>query len=535
MRRSSALARARDSSQRPFSNENDNENPRTKKRKLAEKITPCVSAQDVKISGREALSAVNSQQELITPPFSTGELLPSLSCLGQVDWEGTRMASEEVEALLNMKMTGKAKFDLKGRNDQMMEYIKKLRSCIRQLLQVESAYILQKEQQQIELQEERKIWKETETKFKVKQDELEAGLLEVNQRCSVLEEISAKSEAARQEGLLRHEKDSEALRAAADERVHLLEETEKLRKEASSAIQQVETLQDINRRLQEYNTSLQQYNSKLQSDAAQAIEENSRTQKEKVAILETLGTVRGNNSALQTQLDTVKASLLAETTQRSFIKEELIRLRGELQRALEEKEKAQAELQALTTENARFRELTGKSAAEIEVITSQAAALEERYHTQTEQLRLVKQQLDLANKRLEVAEASLAWQRKEGHDSISKLEQLQKQLAEADQKLHEGELLRRKLHNTIQELKGNIRVFCRVRPLLPDEEDSGGDSAVVQYPNSGELVGHAIELFQPQGQKYTFTFDKVFGPEAAQEDVFIEISQLVQSALDGYK
>lgn len=37
------------------------------------------------------------------------------------------------------------------------------------------------------------------------------------------------------------------------------------------------------------------------------------------------------------------------------------------------------------------------------------------------------------------------------------------------------------------------------------------------------------------GKKIPFTFDKAFNHDAFQQDVFIQISQLIQSALDGYK
>ncbi len=47
-----------------------------------------------------------------------------------------------------------------------------------------------------------------------------------------------------------------------------------------------------------------------------------------------------------------------------------------------------------------------------------------------------------------------------------------------EEKERNFETERRKLHNMIQELKGNIRVFCRIRPLLGEELEMAQDGKI---------------------------------------------------------
>ena len=85
---------------------------------------------------------------------------------------------------------------------------------------------------------------------------------------------------------------------------------------------------------------------------------------------------------------------------------------------------------------------------------------------------------------------------------------------------------RRTLQDQLQELKGSIRVMCRVRPAGADE----GESAV-STTNDSDL---AITTHPGKDGRKNFAFDHVFGPQSKQASVFEEVEPVLDSVLSGF-
>lgn len=75
------------------------------------------------------------------------------------------------------------------------------------------------------------------------------------------------------------------------------------------------------------------------------------------------------------------------------------------------------------------------------------------------------------------------------------LETARKKVTGLEEEVREAEMTRRRLHNTIQELKGNIRVFCRVRPVIPHDVPADakrlGSSAFIEEIDDDEVERNA--------------------------------------------
>ena len=103
-------------------------------------------------------------------------------------------------------------------------------------------------------------------------------------------------------------------------------------------------------------------------------------------------------------------------------------------------------------------------------------------------------------------------------------EQLRKVLASEEQR-------RKTLHNEVQDLKGKIRVFVRLRPLTPKEIVSGCEE-VFHADGSVSLMSLPDES-KRQPSKF-WDFDGIFRGDHGQTKVFEEVKHLVTSAVDGH-
>ncbi|CAL9154407.1 unnamed protein product [Musa hybrid cultivar] len=116
-------------------------------------------------------------------------------------------------------------------------------------------------------------------------------------------------------------------------------------------------------------------------------------------------------------------------------------------------------------------------------------------------------------------------------EELNSFGQQLKVLTDAVENYHAVLAENRRLYNEVQELKGNIRVYCRIRPFLPGENRK--QSTIDYIGENGELL--VVNPSKPgkDGQRM-FKFNKVFGSTATQEQVFLDTRPLVRSVLDGY-
>ncbi|KAG6752929.1 hypothetical protein POTOM_042970 [Populus tomentosa] len=89
----------------------------------------------------------------------------------------------------------------------------------------------------------------------------------------------------------------------------------------------------------------------------------------------------------------------------------------------------------------------------------------------------------------------------------------------------------RRMFNELQELKGNIRVYCRIRPFLPGQV---AKQTAVEYIGENGEVAAVNPSKQGKDRRRNFKFNKVFGPDSTQAEVYSDTQPLIRSVLDGY-
>eukprot|EP01018_Ginkgo_biloba_P002892 Gb_07814 [translate_table: standard] len=218
---------------------------------------------------------------------------------------------------------------------------------------------------------------------------------------------------------------------------------------------------------------------------------------------------------LKDELDMIKKMDQEHVQQLEMQKREV---ESELQEKLREME------DLLAHSKRKTEELEALSALEMQNLKLKDSGYQKFLSCQLQALQDVKKVSQEA--KAEVINVQKYWQ-----VEMESLEEQLKGLANAATGYHKVLAENRQLYNEVQDLKGNIRVYCRVRPFLSGQ--TGKQTTIDYIGENGDLL---IVNPSKQGKEAhrMFNFNKVFGPSASQEEVFLDTRPLIRSVLDGY-
>jgi kinesin family protein C2/C3 len=281
------------------------------------------------------------------------------------------------------------------------------------------------------------------------------------------------------------------------------------------------------------------------------------TAEHKAALLKTTETLRSELTK-QFNADAAERTKSAVDTAVAAAKEEAEAEKEEIMEAMAQEVE---ELEALKdTEiarlNANIERLNGsveggkaeleKSRTRIATIDAQRAAAEEKLRLQQNEssklrtnmnrLQNVCKVLQTEYKRLtsdakqQLNDMKVALKNECSSSIIGSLKRVVQEVNFHKEKFNKEYALRKQLHNIIQELKGNIRVYVRSRPPSRRElEELGEDCVCVSYQGPGEIT-----VFNEKNREKAWEFDETFDWNSKQEDVYRDVAALVTSVMDGF-
>lgn len=245
---------------------------------------------------------------------------------------------------------------------------------------------------------------------------------------------------------------------------------------------------------------------------------------------------QARNTALQEQLS-VQRQLLRELEQQlhdsqrtsSQLRQQILMYEGEMERAQGQLE---AEMQGLEEEKNRvIEEAFIRAESEMKAVHENLAGVRMNLLTLQPALRTLTCDYNCLKRQVQdfpyMLEKAIAEAKQEicqviGEVSSANQELLRKYKREMN--------LRKKCHNELVRLKGNIRVLCRVRPVCAGEADAADTKNLVTFDPEDD----AVLYLSNKGKLMTFELDKVFTTQATQEEVFQEVQSLVTSCIDGF-